>query len=137
MIRIRQLKIPVEKYNENTLRKYIAQKVNILEQDIKEITIIKQSLDARKKPNLYYVFEVDIISTKETKILKNNKHNEDIFLSIKEEYQPPKKGNIKLNKRPIIVGSGPAGLFCAYLLAEQGYQPIIIERGENICLKKY
>ena len=40
--------------------------------------------------------------------------------------------NVVLNKRPIVVGSGPAGLFCAYLLALMGYNPLIIERGEKV-----
>ena len=44
----------------------------------------------------------------------------------------PKCGNIHLNTRPVIIGSGPAGLFAAYLLAEDGYKPLIIERGEKI-----
>ena len=55
-----------------------------------------------------------------------------MFLKEEEEYKLPIKGKEKLKKRIIIVGSGPAGLFAAYLLAENGYRPLIIERGKRV-----
>ena len=54
------------------------------------------------------------------------------FKAKEEKYILPKSGKEKLNNRPVIIGSGPAGLFSAYLLAECGYRPIVIERGEKI-----
>lgn len=132
MIRIRQIKVSVENDTIHELRAKICKKINCQDKDLKEIKISKKSIDARNKPNLYYVYEVDINIDNEEKILQRNKFNKDILLSPKEEYIYPKLGNIKLNSRPIIVGSGPAGLFCAYLLAELGLKPLIIERGEPV-----
>lgn len=132
MIRIRQIKIPIEQDNTSHLRKKISQILNIKEINIKDLTINKKSLDARHKPNLYFVYEVDITAPDENKILNKHQKNTNIFKTPNETYIYPKKGNIKLKQRPIIVGSGPAGLFCAYLLAEQNYNPIIIERGEKV-----
>ena len=132
MIRIRQIKIPIEKDEISEIKTQICRKIRCIEKDILDIKIIKKSLDARKKPNIYYIYEVDLTIKKEKEILKHNLNNQDIFQTPKEKYQIPKLGNQKLNHQPIIVGSGPSGLFCAYLLAEQGFQPIIIERGENI-----
>lgn len=132
MIRIRQIKISVEKDNTSNLRKKICQKLNCLDKDLLNIKISKKSLDARNKPNLFYIYEVDVIINKEEKILKRNINNNDILETPDETYHIPKLGNIKLNDRPIIIGSGPAGLFSAYLLAEQGFNPIIIERGESV-----
>ena len=51
---------------------------------------------------------------------------------VKEEYQIPNNGSNKLENRPIIVGSGPAGLFAAYLLARKGFHPLVIDRGEEM-----
>ena len=130
MIRIKQIKIPLEKYNKKNIKPYIAKKIKCDIKDIHNVNVAKLSIDARKKTNIYYVLEVDITSPKEKSILRNK--NKDIIITPKEKYQYPKKGNIKLDKQPIIVGSGPAGLFCAYLLAECGYKPIIIERGKKI-----
>ena len=132
MIRIRQIKLSVEKDNIQELRKKICKKINILSNDIINIKISKKSLDARNKPNIYYIYEVDIDINNEDKILKKNISNNDILKTPDETYKYPTLGNIKLNNKPIIVGSGPAGLFTAYLLSELGYKPIIIERGESV-----
>ena len=132
MIRIRQIKIPIEKDNLHHLKKKISFILKCQETDIKTISISKKSLDARKKPNLFYIYEVDVDVKNEEHLLKKHQSNKDIFLTPEEKYIYPKIGNKKLKHRPIIVGSGPAGLFCAYLLAELGYKPIIIERGEGI-----
>ena len=129
MIRVKEIKIPVEKYNDKTIKQTIAKKIKCKFEDIKEVKIKKQSIDARHKPNIFYILEVDINIKNEIIILKQNKN---ISLAPNETYIYPKKGRNKLNKRPIIIGSGPAGLFCAYLLAELGYKPIIIERGERV-----
>ena len=128
MIRIRQVKIPI--INDNS--EYIEKKITkILKTKINNYKIIKKSIDARDKNNILYVYEFDIEVDNEKSILKNNT-NKDIFISPKEEYIYPPTGDEELLNRIIIVGSGPAGLFCAYLLAEMGYKPLIIEQGERI-----
>ena len=115
-----------EKDNLEESENKMCKKINIKEKDIIDIKISKKSLDARNKPNIYYIYEVDIDINNEDKILVNNKNNNDILRTPDETYKYPKLGNIKLNNKPIIVGSGPAGLFSAYLLAELGFNPIII-----------
>lgn len=128
MIRVRQVKVHVDS---NNLIKKIATKLNIKESDIKNYRIIKESIDARDKNNLYYIYEVDVDVTNEDIILKNNISN-DVLKSEIVDYNIEVTGTNKLEKRPIIVGSGPAGLFSAYYLAKLGYKPIIIERGEEV-----
>src|SRR5699024_6733467 len=78
-----------------------------------------------------YVYEVDVKVKEEGRILKKV-FSKDIFLTPKEEYQYPDSGSVSLSSRPVIVGTGPAGLFCAYMLAKAGYHPLIIERGEKV-----
>lgn len=132
MIRVRQIKISVEKDNLSNLRKKICQKLNCHDKDLLNIKISKKSLDARYKPNLYYIYEVDIELSNEESILRRNKYKYDILKTPDETYKIPSLGHKKLDKKPIIIGSGPAGLFCAYLLSKLGFQPIIIERGEPV-----
>ena len=125
MIRVRNIKVPVL---DDDIKKHTAQKLKINKENIKTLKINKKSLDARRKNNIHYVYEVDITCKNENKLLKNN----DVIITPIEKYEFNNLGNQKLENRPIIIGSGPAGLFCAYILAENGYNPIIIERGEQI-----
>lgn len=131
MIRVRQIKVLVENDSLNHLYEKVARKLKISTHDILSCSINKQSLDARLKDEIYYVYEVDVLVKNEEAILKKNKSN-DILRTPDETYTYSKCGNIKLKNRPVIVGSGPAGLFAAYLLADAGLSPIIIERGEKI-----
>ena len=80
-----------------------------------------------------YVYSVDILlkNKKESFIMKKV-NNKNVMLTNSEKYKFDTFGNIKMNSRPVIVGSGPAGLFCGYMLAKSGYKPIIIERGEDV-----
>ena len=126
MIRIRQIKINLD--SKQGLKSKVSKLLHINENEIKNLKINKKSLDARKKDNLFYVYEVDIDVENEKKLLRKYKST-DIFETPNEEYLFPPKKEID---QPIIIGCGPAGLFCAYILSEQGYNPIIYERGEKV-----
>ena len=126
MIRIRQIKINLD--SKQDLKSKVSKLLHINENEIKNLKINKKSLDARKKDNLFYVYEVDIEVENEKKLLRKYKST-DIFETPNEEYLFPPKKEID---QPIIIGCGPAGLFCAYILSEQGYNPIIYERGEKV-----
>ena len=131
MIRVRQVKVLYNENNIDNIIKKVAKKLNIKEEIIKNIKINKESIDARKKPDIYFIYEVDIEVLNEESVLKKNKSN-DILKVEEKEYEIKVTGNKLLEKRPIIVGSGPAGLFAAYYLSKLGYKPLIIERGEKI-----
>ena len=131
MIRIRQLKINVKKDSFNEVQQKVLSKLKITYKDLKDMTIIKKSIDARDKENILFNYEVNVVVENEEKILKKNKSND--ILKIEEvKYSAPKQGKEILNNRPIVVGAGPCGLFCALILAENGYKPILFERGERV-----
>lgn len=131
MIKVRQIKIEVTKSNEDNLLKSISKKLKTDISNIENYTIEKLSIDARNKEEIYYVYEVNVNVKNEKEILSKNT-NSDVTLTELKKYEIKEKGDLKLNNRPVIVGSGPSGLFAAYILAEEGYKPIIIERGEKI-----
>ena len=132
MIRVRQIKISVVNDNRDSIIKEVARKLKVNTWDIKDYVIKKRSIDARYKPDLYYIYELDVNVINESLVLKRNKNNSDVMESPNEEYELPNKGDIVLKKRIVIVGSGPAGLFCAYLLSLMGYNPLVIERGLKV-----
>ena len=128
MLRVRNINVSI---TSNNLIDKISNKLKIDKKDILKYNIVKKSIDARRKNNILFVYEVDVELLNEDRVLKRNK-SKDIFITPNLKYKYKITGNITLNNRPIIVGSGPAGLFCAYFLAEAGYKPIILERGDKI-----
>jgi len=123
MLRVRQVKVKLgDDITSSLINKLKTNKENIIDYEI-----IKESVDSRKKPIIYLVYELKVNLKDESKIFKDN----DITLYEEHKYNYKPIGNIKI-KRPVIIGAGPAGLFAAYNLALNGYKPIIIERGSNV-----
>ena len=129
MLRISQLKLPVT-HTQEQLEKKLLKMLRISRKDLGHYYIRKRSLDARKKPELYYVYSIDVEIKNEERVLKSMKGKVQ-KVSV-HPYCVPEHGTERLSDRPVIIGSGPAGLFCAYLLAREGYRPLIIERGAPV-----
>ncbi len=130
MLKVRQIKVDILTDNDKALKESILKKLKIRQDELQEYTILKKSLDARDKNNINYIYEVKVKALNEDKLL--NRKSNDIVLFEPKEYKAPLSGNILLKHRPVIIGSGPAGLFCALVLAENNYKPIIIERGKKV-----
>lgn len=130
MLRINQLKMPLVHSQEEVLDK-VAKILHINKTEILSWSIIKKSIDARKKPDIYIIYVLDVAVKKEDLVFKRVKGNQVQKIENKE-YIFPKKGTLPLAKRPVIIGTGPAGLFCGYLLAKEGYRPILLERGRQV-----
>ncbi|QHQ62431.1 NAD(P)-binding protein [Anaerocolumna sedimenticola] len=130
MIQINQLKIKIDHTMED-LKKLIAKQLKIPETEIIEYSILKRSIDARKKNDILFVYSVEVKVPEEKKIIKRI-HNPNITLGERPKYNFKATGEEKLNNRPVIVGTGPAGLFCGLMLAKNGYHPLIIDRGDDV-----
>lgn len=131
VFRIEQLKLPIT-YTEQDLRAAICKEMKIAEQELVDYQIVRRSLDARKKSEIHYSFLIDVQVSNEKKIQKQLGKLKRVSISQETKYQYRISGMQKMKHRPVIVGAGPAGLFCAYFLAKCGYRPILIERGDTI-----
>lgn len=131
MIRINQMKLNIEHTSDDFERK-ILKTLCIKKEELQGFQIRKQSIDARKKPDLYYVYSVDVQVRDEAKVKKTVKNNQIQFQVKPDSYHFEVKGTKELTHRPVIIGTGPAGLFCGYMLAAHGYQPILLERGADV-----
>lgn len=129
MLSIQQLKLPVS-HTQNELEKKILKNLKIQKEELISWKIRKQSLDARKKPELFFVYTVDVNVKKESKVLKKV-NNKNVTLTTKKNFEYLKAEKADDSLRPVIVGSGPAGLFCAYYLIKAGLKPIVLERGDD------
>ncbi len=130
MIRIHQVTLPITHTYED-LRIRTAKLLRIPDSQIKALRIVRQSVDARKKKEISFSYVLDVEAGQEGQegqIVKRAK-NPNVSISREKPYQFPLTGQEKLTSPPVIVGSGPAGLFCGLMLARHGYAPLILERG--------
>lgn len=130
MIRVNQLKLPVE-HKQEDLKKKAARALRITPEQIERLEIRRRSLDGRKKPELFYSYTVDIKTAREEQVLHRAK-NSQAAICREKPYTFPKPGEEKLFSPPVIAGAGPAGLFAGLMLARAGYRPVILERGEDV-----
>ncbi|MFA6940448.1 MAG: hypothetical protein WCQ54_05610, partial [Clostridiaceae bacterium] len=127
-IRINNIILGIEEDIE-CLKEKTAKKLKIDEKNISDFKILRESVDARKKRDIKFNYTVEIDCENEKELVKKLSSN-DIILEGNRWDGKVTHGNEKMKERPIIVGMGPAGLFSALMLAENGYRPIVIERGE-------
>ena len=133
MIRLRQIKILVDEYSYDKLFSKCISILRVSKDDVISFNIFRRSIDARKKPVIYYSFIVDIKIINEGEVLRKNKSNDIVYVNDDDlVYKYSSSGNVLLANRPIIVGCGPCGLMCGYMLACYGYRPIIIEQGMDV-----
>ena len=126
MLRISQLKLP-ENHTIEDIRKKLLKVLSLRPEELLEFSIRKRSIDARRKPQIYYVYTVDFSVRQEDRVLHCGRGR---LQRLQEaEYKIPQTGTTALTTCPTIIGSGPAGLFSAYLLSQAGYSPVILERG--------
>lgn len=129
MIRINNVTIGFEHdVEENKLKFLIEKKLKTKEKF--DYKVVKKAVDARKKGNIKFVYTIDVDINNEQKYL----HLKDV--SKIENFVYKVRKNIEFYERPIVVGSGPAGLFCALNLAKAGVKPIVIEQGSTVEKRK-
>ncbi|MCD8068002.1 MAG: FAD-dependent oxidoreductase [Lachnospiraceae bacterium] len=134
MLRLTQVKLPLT-YSEEDLISKCAGLLRIQPGKIKKMELVRRSVDARKKPCIVYSCTVDVTVDGERSVLKNSRCRQAEIVK-RELYHFPKPGGERLTAPIIIVGMGPAGLFCGYLLAKAGYRPILLERGQDVDSRK-
>lgn len=135
MLRLSQIRLKPG-HSGRELEEKIRKLLNLKQTDPLEYRIFKQSIDARKKPEIYYTYTVDVTIHQESRVLRRLRKKKPKAGQVEalEEvlYRPPQAGTKRLGHRPVIVGAGPAGLFCAWILAREGYAPLLLERGAPV-----
>lgn len=127
MLRINQLRLPVGHSKEDLIRK--VKKILCCEQ-ISEISIVRRSVDARKKPELYFNYILDITVRNQQAVYRKCDKRQ-VVVQQETKYRFPVE-NYKGLERPVIIGAGPAGLFCGLMLSRAGFKPILLERGKMV-----
>lgn len=130
MLRIQEIKLPLD-HPEPALRHAILKRLSIADSALTSFTIFKRAFDARKKSAIQLIYIVDCVVNDEAAVLKRLAKDKHIGPSPNLAYAPPIR-TTGGQPRPVVVGMGPCGLFAGLILAEMGFNPIILERGKIV-----
>ena len=126
MIRIADLSMPLG-YTGSDLRRAAAKKLRLAPEQLKGLTLVRRSVDARRKSDVKFIVTVDVQAAGSEDKLLSRLRDGRIRQAPVRSYEMPRAGALSL--RPVVVGFGPAGMFAGLLLARAGLRPIIVERG--------
>ena len=132
MIRIANVKAPLD-FTLDFLREVAAKRLGISITDLQSVCILRKSLDARRRSGIHYVLTLGVETADEAQILAKCR---DSSIGQEAEYVRPELPPWTAPHAPVVVGSGPAGLFAALTLARAGACPLVLERGDDVDTRK-
>ncbi|MEQ1608929.1 MAG: NAD(P)/FAD-dependent oxidoreductase [Hyphomonadaceae bacterium] len=130
MLRIQELKLPLD-HPEPALRQAILKRLALADQNLVSFDVFKRAYDARKTSAIQLIYTIDVAVRDEATVLKRLEKDKQIGRTPDTSYKPVAKAPANL-QRPVVVGMGPCGLFAGLILAEMGFNPIILERGKIV-----
>ena len=129
MIRINNIKLKLD-YTDSDIERAVIKELRVDKKAIDNISLFRRSVDARHKNDVHFIATLDVkLNTNENSALSKCK-SKNAVITDEYKYIIPYKNDLK--QRPVVVGFGPAGMFCALILAQSGQRPIVIERGDKV-----
>ncbi len=131
MLRITELKLPLD-HAPGALRAAALARLSVADADLISMTVARRANDARRKSAILWVYSVDVEVANEAAVLARLADDPKIGPTPDEGYKPVARAPAELRSRPVVIGAGPCGLFAGLILAEMGFNPIILERGKVV-----
>ncbi|WP_194435474.1 NAD(P)/FAD-dependent oxidoreductase [Vibrio fluminensis] len=132
MIRLNEIKLPLD-HEEDALLDAISAKLSIPAEQVISFNVFKRGYDARKKTNIHLIYTLDVIvEGDENALLEKFTKDPHVRQTPDMEYKFVAKAPENLTERPVVIGFGPCGLFAGLVLAQMGFNPIIVERGKEV-----
>lgn len=131
MLRLTEIKLPLD-HPEGALKAAILKRLRISAPELISLTVFRRGYDARKSDNIHLVYTVDVLVKNESALLRGAGRQGGVSTSPDTSYRFVARAPANLATRPIVIGTGPCGLFAGLILAEMGFRPIILERGKIV-----
>jgi uncharacterized protein len=134
-IRVTEIKLPLD-HSPEALRQAVCQRLSIHDAQLLELHIFRRGYDARKRSEILFIYTLDVVTTENTAVLaraqKNAKTALHTSITPDTDYKTVTHAPDRAFMRPVVVGTGPCGLFAALNLAQMGFKPLILERGRIV-----
>ena len=134
MLRLTEIKLPLD-HSADDLRAAILSRLGIAPALLQGYTIFRRAVDARKRSAIHLIYTLDITVADEDALQQSYKNiNKNKYLQNTPDtgYRFVAQAPARLQQRPVVIGTGPCGLFAGLLLAQMGFNPIILERGKAV-----
>ena len=129
MLRLTEIRLPLD-HPEEDLKAAILKRLGIAASDLLDYTLFRRGYDARKRNAIVLVYTVDVAVKNEAALLKKNIPH--VTTAPDMSYRVVAQAPQGLSERPVVIGTGPCGLFAGLMLAQMGFRPIILERGKAV-----
>ena len=131
MLRLTNIKLPLN-HVEQALEEAVLEKLAITKEQLVKINLFKRGYDARKKATIFLMYTLDVETTQDKVLLEKFAKDNDVKETPDMAYKFVAQAPEKLQHRPVVIGMGPCGLFTGLILAQMGFKPIILERGQDV-----
>ena len=131
MLRLTELKLPLD-HTEPELRAAILQRLDIPEPELLGYSVFRRGVDARRKSLIHLIYTIDAEVRGEAAVLAGAAGDRHLLLAPDITYHPVAQAPAGMTRRPIVIGTGPCGLFSALILAQMGFRPIVLDRGKAV-----
>ncbi|TKF67275.1 NAD(P)/FAD-dependent oxidoreductase [Vibrio sp. F13] len=131
MIRLTEIKLPLD-HEESAIQDAIEAKLGINSDQVLSFNIFKRGYDARKKSKILLIYTLDVLVENEVELLEQFISDPHVKVTPDMEYKFVAKAVENQTERPVVIGFGPCGLFAGLVLAQMGFNPIIVERGKEV-----
>lgn len=131
MLRLTEIKLPLD-HPEGAVKAAVLKRLRIRESELVSFTVFRRGYDARKVGAISLIYTLDVELKDEAAVLRRAGQEKGVGPSPDTSYKFVARAPSHLEHRPVVIGTGPCGLFAGFILAEMGFRPIILERGKIV-----
>jgi len=131
MLRLTEIKLPLD-HPESEIRAAIIRRLGIKAADLVVYTVFRRGVDARKSAAIAFIYTLDVELGNEAGVLAALAGDRHVSITPDTGYHFVARATADLKSRPVVIGTGPCGLFAGLLLAQMGFRPLILERGKAV-----